>query len=59
MTQEKKLPRMSGDPRIEWRLWQMNLPLLQMYNMTAVEGAGNRELTLYVENGILAKPSGK
>lgn len=43
----KKLNQMSGEPRIEWRLWQMNLTLLQIwYNFTG----GGREERSWLNN---------
>ena len=41
---KKQNQRMVGDPRTEWRLVQMNLTGLQMFNLISLKRLGGKEI---------------
>lgn len=43
MQTKKNLTGMSEDIRIKYTLWQMNLSLLQMYDITSLKQVGEKE----------------
>lgn len=48
------LKKKSEYPRMECRLWQMNLTVLPIYDTTALKGVEKKELTsVTLENDVL------